>query len=154
VNQTIDVIVTEFFDERLVGAGSTRRGRLRFLEKSLRDYLEAEGERILVSADLVLLTSERQFDPHGAFCRTMHADDLVFALPGFLERCVPADVTDFRVQLATIEALVAWLIRKRQIDPYMSECILLDVGAGLRRGRAELRSRCAAPASPGSPELR
>jgi hypothetical protein len=138
---TIDALLGAFFSERLEGAGGTRQRRLRSLEARLRAHLEAEGEHILVTADLELLASERQFDPSDAFCRTMRADDLLFALPGFLERCVPADAVDRRLQLTTIEALVAWLIRKRLIDQYQSECIMLDVGAELRRGRADLRAR-------------
>ena len=157
---TIDVILEMFFLERVVPAGwlvgggdsggprpsGTQRPpmtqrRLRSLEGRLRDYLEIEGEHILVTADIELLASERQFDPTGAFCRTMHADDLLFALPGFLQRCVPADLTDTRLQLATIDALTSWLLRRGLIDGAGLECTLLDVDAALRQGREDLRRR-------------
>jgi len=155
---TIDAILEGFFLERVVcaprvsarsGAAAARpspvmQRRLRSLEIRLRDYLEAEGERVLVTGDLEVLASERQFDPGGAFCRTMRADDLLFALPGFLERCVPADLTDTRLQLATIDALTSWLLKSGLINPWGLECTLLDVDAALRRGRADLRSRRAA----------
>ncbi len=146
---TIDIVLDGFFAERLSGSargGPTgmRQRRLRSLELRLRDYLEAEGGGVLVTSDCELLAIERQFDPVGAFCRTMHSDDLVFALPGFLERCVPVDLTDSRLQLSTIEALTSWLIRRRLIDQTGLECVLLDVGAALRRGRAGLRARRAA----------
>ena len=157
---TIDVILEMFFLEQVVPAGWVFGGggsagprpsptqrppmtqrRLRSLEGRLRDYLEVEGEHILVTADIELLASERQFDPAGAFCRTMHADDLLFSLPGFLERCVPADLTDTRLQLATIDALTSWLLRRGLIDGAGLECILLDVDAALRQGREDLRRR-------------
>ena len=137
---TIDAILTEFFGERRGSSPGLKQRRLRALELRLRDYLEAEGDRILVTADLELLASERQFDPAGAFCRTMRAEDLVFALLGFLERCVPDEAVDARLQLTTIEALMASLIRRGLIDQTGLECILLDVSGALRRGRAELRS--------------
>lgn len=138
---TIDVVLEGFFGERMRGgpAGMKQR-RLRSLDLRLREYLEVEGDRVLVTADLELLAIERQFDPVGAFCRTMRAEDLVFALPGFLERCLPEDLVDVRLQLATVEALMAWLIR-RLIDQTGLECVLLDVFVALRRGRADLRAR-------------
>jgi hypothetical protein len=141
---TIDVILEAFFLEQGITASPMRQRRLKSLEFRLCDYLEVEGERILVTADLELLASERQFDPEGAFRRTMHADDLLFALPGFLERCVPADLTDGRLHVATIGALASWLITRRLIDQAGLECILLDVDAALRRGKADLRVRRAA----------
>jgi hypothetical protein len=145
VRPTIDVVLDGFFGERARGgpAGMKQR-RLRSLELRLREYLEAEGDGILVTDDGELLAVERQFDAVGAFCRTMHADDLVFALPGFLERCVPEGLVDLRLQLSTIEALMAWLIRTGLLDSTGLECIMLDVGSTLRRGRAELRERRAA----------
>lgn len=158
---TIDVILEAFFLERVLpGVRSSLKGdavaarplpmtqrRLRSLEFRLRDYLEVEGEHILVTADLELLASERQFDPDGAFCRTMRADDLLFALPGFLKRCVPEDLADTRLQLATIEALTSWLLRRRLVDQSGLECTLLDLEAALRHGRADLRRRRAEAAA-------
>ena len=138
---TIDAILEAFFVERVVSASPMRQRRLRSLEYRLRDCLEVEGERILVTADLELLASEREFDPDGAFCRTMRADDLLFALPGFVERYVPEDLTDTRLQLATIEVLTAWLLRRRLIDQWRLECTLLDLEVALRHGRADLRRR-------------
>jgi hypothetical protein len=65
--------------------GGRRRQRIEEVERQLRTCVEAEAERIVVTSDLLLLASDREFDPAGAVARVMHADDLVFILSIFVE---------------------------------------------------------------------
>lgn len=138
MNPTIDDILRSFFALRLEGATGVRRRRILLVHDTLRLYLEREGFRVLTTGDLVLLQLERALDPTDGFTRTMHADDLVFALPGYLEQPM-ADRLDRRVRRTLVEALVDRLIALRFIDEYELACPLLDLRAALDRGRADDR---------------
>lgn len=142
MNPTIDDILRGFFALRLEGATGVRRRRILLVHDTLRLYLEREGHHVLTTGDLALLALERAIDPTDGFTRTMHADDLIFALPGYLEQPL-ADRLDRQMQRTLIGALVNRLLELRFVDGYGLECPLLDIQAALRRGRAE--DRRAAP---------
>jgi hypothetical protein len=144
---SIDQILASFFAARLEDSTGLRRRRIEGVERRLRGFLEADGECILPTGDRALLQLERQFGGGNAFARTMHADDLLFALRLFLaEPWLPGDVQDRRVQLSTVDALVFSLLERRLVDRHELACPLLqlqvaidDAKAALRRGSRDLR---------------
>jgi hypothetical protein len=137
---TIDDILHSFFLTESFGKKGTAYRRIRFVELSLRDHLEESGSAILTTWDRALLALEVLDEPYGAFCRTMHADDLVFALPGYL-RLSPLDDTDRRTQLRVVEHLVAFIKRCSLIDEDDMACPLLEVGAAILHGRRALAGK-------------
>jgi hypothetical protein len=139
IRPVIDDILSKFFAAELEGTSGAPRERIEFVEISLRSYLEAEGERVLVDNDLTLLQQEREFDPDGAFARTAHADDLIFALTGYLNAVVPCEPLVLRAQLRTVERLIASVLAQRLVDQQKIMCALLSACAAIDRGRQELR---------------
>ena len=137
---TIDDILHSFFLTESFGKTGTAYRRIRFIELSLRDYLEESGSAILTPWDRALLALEMVDEPNGAFCRTMHADDLVFALCGFLALS-PLDPVDRRTQLRVAEHLIAFLTRCSLVDENEMACQLLTVGAAIREGKRALSAR-------------
>lgn len=137
---TIDDILHSFFLTEGFGKKGTAHRRIRFVELTLREYLEESGSGILTTWDRALLALEVLDEPNGAFCRTMHADDLVFALPGYL-RLSPLDTTDRRTQLRVVEHLVAFIKRCALIDEQDMACPLLEVGAAILDGRRALAGK-------------
>jgi hypothetical protein len=140
MKRTLDDLLTEFFGERSRGVTGIKLRRVADLERRLRSHLEAEGARVLVDRDKAILEMERGLNPDGAFCRTMHGDDLIYALSGFLEASISTDPADVRLELATVGPLVNWLI-DHGVDSYGMECPIYDLEGAVRRGRAALRDR-------------
>ncbi|MBC7633000.1 hypothetical protein [Aeromicrobium sp.] len=137
---TISGILRAFFDERMQGTSGVRLQRIRRTEVRLRAFLENEGERGLVPADLALLAAERQIQPADAFCRLMHADDLVFVLFAFVEEpWLEREILDRRMQLALVEKLVARLLLRGLVDREEVICPLLDLRNRLDVARRQLR---------------
>ena len=137
---TINHILTQFFAAEAEGMKGVRRQRVDRVERALRNCLESEGHRVLIDRDRAVLHAEREFDPDDAFARMMHADDLVFALPLFLEPLwLRADPSDRRIQLALVDKLTGYLLRGRLIDGKELACPLLDIWCAVERARAELR---------------
>lgn len=137
----IDEILTSFF--ALQGAGQTPAARRRTLlvERALRDCLEAEGDRVLVTRDLVVLAAEREFDPVGAMARTMHADDLIYVLPTFLEPpWLQGTALMKRAQLTLVEHLTAQLLNNGTVKYDEVTCPLHEIRGRIDNARAALRS--------------
>ncbi|KFF59304.1 hypothetical protein JF66_12275 [Cryobacterium sp. MLB-32] len=137
----IDEILTAFFT--LQGAGQTPAARRRTLlvEARLRDCLEIEGERVLVTRDLMILAAEREFEPVGAVARTMHADDLIFVLPSFLEApWLHGTALMKRAQLTLVEHLTAQLLNDGTVTYDEVTCPLHEIRARLDAARAALRT--------------
>lgn len=134
---SIDVLLQDYFHDARQSASGIALTRLDTVERELRDFLEREGYRQLTTGGLAILESERQFEPRGAFSRSMHAEDLVFALPDFLETA-SGDHLLRRARLRHIEHLVARVIGYRLIDPGDFSCVLIDLRIALDRGRDDV----------------
>ncbi|PRY67140.1 hypothetical protein B0I08_10733 [Glaciihabitans tibetensis] len=139
---TIAHILTHFFAAYLDGKTGVTRRRTDEAIHQLRACIDAEAERILEEDDLRLLAAERQFDEYEAVARVMQADDLVFLLSIFVEpQWQPNDRLQRAAQLQLTEKLLAFILTRRLVDRRELACPILDVQAGISRGRAELRSQ-------------
>jgi hypothetical protein len=133
---TITRVLRDFFDAQFASMPPVRRERAVQIEHRLRAFLEAEGEQGLVTFDLVLLRTERQISPTGAFSRLMHADDLVVALPGFVaDAWLPADPVDRRLQVRLAGQLLDHVIGRALIDPGEMACFVLEAEARISQAR-------------------
>jgi hypothetical protein len=135
----IDEILVAFFDREREGKKGLTLQRIDLVERMLRQFLDAEGNRVLVDDDRILLEAEREFEPDGAFARTMHADDLVFALPIFLDSSDMLEPLDRRVQLRMADRLVGTILRGRLVNQDELLCPLLEARVAIDNGRAQLR---------------
>lgn len=136
----IDPILRGFFDRRLAGTKGLTCTRIEEVERQLRECIETEAERILVAPDLVLLAAEREFHPAGAVARLMHADDIIFLLPIFLEpHWAPAQAQQRRVQLRLIDMLTGHLLGSGLVERDGMECPLTHIRGGIDAAKAELR---------------
>ena len=135
----IDDILSVFFAGECDSKEGPPLHRIEFVDASLRHYLETQGERVLVDDDVTLLHLERQFNRDGAFCRSMHADDLILMIAGYLRAYVPREPLVLRAQLAAVERLIASVLRQRLINPEEMLLPLLDARDAIDRGRRELR---------------
>lgn len=139
---TIRSILAEFFDEELFGKRGVIRQRTLAVQTMLRRYLELEGERILPEAQLALLVAEREFDPHGAFARTMHADDLVVALAAFMEPpWLAVDPLLRQRQISVALALLKFIDREMLVVEDGMECFVLETHAAIDRARRGLKEQ-------------
>ena len=137
---TIDTILRQFFDESVANKTGLARSRIELVEHRLRECLEAEAERILVSGDLDILAAERQFTPQGAVARTMHADDLIFVLVLFVrDPWLPDDLVQRATQLRLSEYLTAKLLTLRLVNREQQMCQLIDIRVGIDNEKAEVR---------------
>ena len=133
---TITRILRDFFDAQFETMPPVRRDRAIEIEYRLRQFLEAEGEHRLVTFDLVLLRTEQQISPTGAFSRLMHADDLAVVLGGFVaENWLPRDPVDRRLQVRLTGLLLKHLIARALIDPHEMACFVLETQARINAAR-------------------
>jgi hypothetical protein len=139
IRPVIDDILAKFFAAELEEEHGAARERIEFVDVTLRHYLEAEGKRVLTPDDLTLLRCEREFDADGAFARTMHADDLILAIAGYLGAVAPCEPLVLRAQLRTVERLIASVLAQRLVNAEDLVCALLDARAAIDRRRRELR---------------
>jgi hypothetical protein len=114
---TISEVLVRFLEDRCRARQPVTIDRYLRIDEHLRTYLEARGQDRLCSDDALLLAAEREFQPLGAFCRIMHADALLAALPDFLgaDWLMPQGL-DRKVQISQSSRLVHWLIRGRVVD--------------------------------------
>jgi hypothetical protein len=135
---TIDEVLRPFFAQRLEGATGIRRKRIQQIEVLLREYLEAEADPVLTSSERALIAAERQFQPIGAFSRTMDAEALLFTLLGFLTPPhLAADPLLQRTQLSLAESLIARLVAIDLAGRDLA-CFWYDLRAALDRAKCEL----------------
>jgi len=136
---TIRSILAEFFDEETAHKRGVIRQRNLAVQTMLGRYLELEGERSLTDPGIAILRAERAFEPNGAFTRTMHADDLLVALRGFLEPpWLAIDPLLRHRQLALLRALLDFLCREMLIDEWGLACFLLETRAQIDRAKRAL----------------
>jgi hypothetical protein len=136
---TIHTILDSFFEVLSLSTTGFDRIKLNEIEGMLRTCLELDGERVLVDQDRAIFEAERELDPECAFARTMHADDLVFALALFVEpRWLHPDPRLRKVQLLVTEQLTTQILEDRLVDGTDYICPLLDIETRIDRARAEL----------------
>ena len=118
--------------------------RLRYARACQRlvAYLEALDERLLTESGVAMLEVERALRPEGALLRVATAEDLLYALPGFvgLDRDgLPA--SDARAQLRVSVDCRSLIMRRRLVDPVGHSCVSIEFDGALRRARSALRAR-------------
>jgi hypothetical protein len=140
---TISDLLDDFFVGYQPNAPITVQARIDTVRSDLERHLDLEGPRILTTGQLAILKTEKQFDPVGAFARTMHADDLYYALERYLQPAHALEDTSLReTQLDVVAALAESLWRSRFISAHnVSECTVLELELALKRGRNALKQR-------------
>jgi hypothetical protein len=114
---TIDTLFDAFFPPIVEESSGILRHRTIRVMNAIDRFLETEGERTLDPSDAAVLAAERQFDPNGAFVRTMAAHNLVCALPLFLEDpWLHPEPLMQRVQLDVVQRLVAFVSANVPMD--------------------------------------
>lgn len=146
----IDDILADHMAQQLGGKTGLPRRRIETAERQLRQCLESDGPRILTDGDKALLEIERQFAPAGAFARTMHADDLIFALTIYVhEPWLLDDRVDRAVQLRFADSLTGLIVGRRLIDRQQYACPLIDLRGGIDAAKAALSGERRAARRPG-----
>ena len=141
----IEEILTAFLSAQLKDKTGLRRRRIITADAQLRQCLEADGHRILTDGDRSVLDLEREIIPDGAFVRTMHADDLLFALAIYVsEPWLLPDRVDRDVQLRFAETLSMQLIAWRLIDQWDLGCALHELRGAIRTAKAAQRASTSA----------
>ena len=140
---TISDLLDDFFVGYQPNAPVGVQARIDIVRNDLEEHLDLEGPRILSASQLAVVDNEKQFDPIGAFARTMHADDLYYALQHYLDPAHAFDDVSLReTQLDVVAALAESLWRTRQVSSRnVSECTVIEFEIALRRGREQLKSR-------------
>jgi len=141
ISPPISAILEEFFASYLPGASGVVRARIDAVRTDLETHLEVEGPRILTPAQRAILSTEKQFAPASAFVRTMHADDLYYALQHYLEPVHAMAGTELHTaQLDVVAALAASLWNQRLLsERNVSECTVIEFEIALTRARDLLK---------------
>lgn len=135
---------------QLNGKTGLRRRRIESAERQLRQCLESDGPRSLTDGDKALLEVERQFDPAGAFARTMHADDLIFVLAGYVsEPWLLDDRLDRAAQLSFADSLADLILGRGLVNRHECACPLLELRGGIRRAKIALNGERRVARRPG-----
>lgn len=112
--------------------------RYLLVHAQLHRYLEETGHRILETQQLPYFRREQHKDPADAFCRSFYAEEVIYALPGFL---VPpwlySNPTNRRIQISQTARLTEWLCKSGYVDRHWHSCAVLEVEGAVRRARAE-----------------
>ena len=140
---TISDLLDDFFVGYQPNATVGVQARIDVVRNDLEQHLDLEGPRVLTTGQLAILATEKQFDPVGAFARTMHADDLYYALQHYLDVAHAFEEVSLReTQIDVVAALAETLWRKRLIsERNVSECTVIEFEIALKRGRDELKKR-------------
>jgi hypothetical protein len=140
---TISDLLDDFFVRYQPNAPVAVQSRIETVRRDLDRHLDLEGPRILTTGQLAILETEKQFDPVGAFARTMHADDLYYALECYARPQHAFEDASLReTQLDVVAALAESLWRSRFVSSRnVSECTVLELEIALKRGRDELKRR-------------
>jgi len=136
----IDEILAAHMTYQLDGLSGLRRRRIETAERHLRLCMEVDGPRVLTTHDRAVLDLERQFTPHDAFLRTMHADDLLLVLNVYVrEPWLLPDRVDRRAQLRFADALAGLVLGRRLVDRDEWMCELLDLRAAIDVAKSDLK---------------
>jgi hypothetical protein len=137
IQPSISTLLDEFFAGYKPTAAEPLRARIARVRDQLPHQLEVEGPRILTAGQLAILNDEKQFSPNDAFVRTMHADDLYYALPLCLAADHALEGPALReTQLDVIAALAESLWQRRLISGRdVSECTVIEFDIAMTRAR-------------------
>ena len=140
---TIADLLDDFFIGYQPNAPVAVQARIDVVRNDLERHLDLEGPRVLTTSQLTILDTEKQFDPAGAFARTMHADDLYYALEHYLGLAQAFEEVSLReTQLDVVAALAEFLWRRRLVSARnVSECTVIEFDIALKRGRDALKNR-------------
>ncbi|WP_150306634.1 hypothetical protein [Planctomonas psychrotolerans] len=128
LESTIDTILRSVFDALLEPARGVKFRRIQQVERLLREYLDTVGEATLCPCNRTLLSGERQWEPDGAFCRIMGADELFVALPFFVRQRAPLVDPLLRRMLAQcVDTLVGVLVGDRLVSADGRSDVLRDI---------------------------
>lgn len=131
-----------FIAEGGVRSAATLRRYARVRDR-LTHYLDVEDMAPwLGTHPATLLSAEREFHENGAFWQLFGADELVCALPGFLEPSwMPDGVGEARTQVSLVERLLKYLSRHRLVDWGWLGCAGYEADAAVRQARRQLYRR-------------
>jgi hypothetical protein len=138
----ISNLLDDFFAGYQPGAPAAVQARIVAVRNDLTHHLDIEGPRILTTGQLAILNTEREFNRDGAFARTMHADDLYYALQHYLDPAHAFEEPAQReTQLDVVAALAASLWNRQLVsEANVSECTLIEFDIALKRGRDALKT--------------
>jgi hypothetical protein len=112
--------------------------RYLLVHAKLHRYLEETGNLVLETQQLPYFRREQRKDPSDAFCRSFYAEEVIYALPGFLEPpWLNSNPADRRIQISQTARLTEWLCRSGYVDRFLHSCALLHLEGAIRRARAE-----------------
>ena len=139
---TIAELLDTFAHDFLLNAKVRSRKRFPLIRAHLTRYLETDADNILTRHDLEILRAERELDPINAFARTMHADDLFYAMHDYFESAhALGPIEDRRAQLDIAAHLCQWLWDRHYVSEHtVDECAVLDVQFALRHARERFRA--------------
>jgi hypothetical protein len=138
---TACAIIETIEDALTIDRTPATRHRYARARARLEAYLESLGGAMLTDAGASMLEVERALDPDGALLRVATAEDLVYALPGFISLERPRlPVSDVRAQLRLAEQCRRFIERRGLVDFGAHACAMWEVDGALRRARAALRS--------------
>lgn len=115
--------------------------KYRYARIDLADYFDGVAERIFTDAGRAMLELERAIDPVLAATRVGDAEDLLYALPGYvgLDRS-PLRSTTARAHLRFAEVVGRLIIDRRLVDVSGHMCAVWEFDGALRRARGALKS--------------
>ena len=136
---TLAPLFDVFFRDQVDGQSPAAASRTRAVRAHLEAYLDEHADGVLTTGSLALLNAEREFAARGAFVRTMHADDLLFALPGYLTpgHRMPTPAAA-RSQVVLVGRLAQWLWTEGHLPRHGLECGIHELEAALSRARRDL----------------
>jgi hypothetical protein len=114
---TVNRLLERFLEHCCRGKQPVTVDRYIRIDAHMRLFLETRGRECISAGNAQWLAFEGQFQPFGAFCRLLHADALLTALPDFLaaDWLMPHGV-DCRVQASQSSRLVHWLLCNGLVD--------------------------------------
>ena len=114
---TVEEILEAFFSLSYAGKQTATAARYARVEGQLRCFLDTDGRLFLTPDAAMILELESAFGSEGAFARIFDAEDLLYALRGFLTpRWLLPDVQDRRTQVSLTARLVQWLCSSHLVD--------------------------------------
>jgi hypothetical protein len=135
---SISDLLDVFFAGFQPDADGLSRRRIAIIREDLMDHMDGEGWRVLDPAQTVLLETERQFRPTGAFSRSARASDLFCVLEHYLTpQHAQAGIDQRATQLDVVDALVTKLWRDKLISiSTVSRGCRTEYDVALKQGRS------------------
>lgn len=132
----VDQILTRYFSASSAGKHPATVERYDRVLQHLRLFLEDEGDSTVSGETAELLALERQFEPDAAFARLLGAEELVFALPRFLNSFwLLPDFHDRLAQISLVSRLVQWLCSRELVDSRWHRHAVMQTRAAAEKAR-------------------